>query len=191
MLFQPFFSSAVLSIFTSLCHRSAELFHLVCWDVFFAHLFVYFLPCCLSPSLRRLLLRLVEQDTGSSGQTVLSLRRLHQPSSELLQLSYGLYRLPSRKLSWDLKNQRFGLKRRNVWGSRDSQLIACRLHQITQLEIFSEFSTRSQHGKMDKTVLPGICPSWIPHMVTPLFFTALWQPGPCLAGAESQVLGAV
>lgn len=94
-----------------------------------------------------LLLRLIVQERGSSGQTVLSLRLLDQPFSELLQLSYGLYKLPSRKLSWDLKNQRFGLKRRNVWGSKDSQWIASRLHQIAQLEIFSEFSTRSQHGE--------------------------------------------
>lgn len=48
--------------------------------VFFAYLFIYFLPCCLSPSYRMLLVRLIVQETGSSGQAVLSPRLLDSAS---------------------------------------------------------------------------------------------------------------
>lgn len=76
-------------------------------------------------------------------------------------------------------------------GDQYSALIVYKPHQITQLKIFSHFNTRSPCGKMYKVVFPGTSPSQISHMATPLVLNASWQPRPYLAGAESQVLGAI
>lgn len=60
--------------------------------------------------------------------------------------------------------------------SKDSMWLGCKPHQVTQLKILSQFSTRSQHGKMYKVVFPGTSPFQIAHMLVPLVLNVLWQP---------------